>query len=146
MDVCVSLMSCKRNNVFVAGGRYGLASKDFSPRMAMSVIKNLMRKDVENIQHPFTVGINDDVTHLSLPLGKEITPLPEAVIECVFWGFGSDGTVGANKEAVKIIGNYPDMTAQAYFEYDAKKSSGWTISHLRFSHQTMHTRINAPYR
>lgn len=145
MDVCASLMSCKRNDIFVAGGRYGLASKDFSPRMAMAVINNVMRKDEGNIQHPFTVGIIDDVTHLSLPLGKEITPLPDSVTQCVFWGFGSDGTVGANKEAVKIIGNYPRMTAQAYFEYDAKKSSGWTISHLRFSHGSTQ-RITAPYR
>lgn len=146
MDVCASLMSCKRDNVFVAGGRYGLASKDFSPRMAMAVINNLMRKDEKNIQHPFTVGIIDDVTHLSLPLGKEVTPLPESVTECVFWGFGSDGTVGANHEAVKIIGEYrPDMSVQAYFEYDAKKSSGWTISHLRFSNKGSDC-INAPYR
>jgi len=146
MDVCASLLSCKREHVFVAGGRYGLASKDFSPRMAMSVINNLMRSEVEKIQHPFTVGIIDDVTHLSLPLGKEVTPLPESVTECVFWGFGSDGTVGANHEAVKIIGGYrPDMSVQAYFEYDAKKSSGWTISHLRFSNSNS-VNLSAPYR
>ena len=145
MDVCASLMSCKRNDIFVAGGRYGLASKDFSPRMAMAVVENVMQSDVENIQHPFTVGIIDDVTHLSLPLGKDVTPLPESVTQCVFWGFGSDGTIGANKEAVKIIGKHPGMTAQAYFEYDAKKSSGWTITHLRFSHGSL-DRINAPYR
>ena len=174
MDVCASLMSCRREHVFVAGGRYGLASKDFSPRMAMAVLNNLMRKDVGNIQHPFTVGIIDDVTHLSLPLGKEVTPLSESVTECVFWGFGSDGTVGANHEAVKIIGDYqPDMSVQGYFEvscsllrflflaltnhltqdlltfyypkYDAKKSSGWTISHLRFSNINSDN-LNAPYR
>lgn len=81
MDVCASLMSCTREHVFVAGGRYGLASKDFSPRMAMSVISNLMRNDVGNIQHPFTVGIIDDVTHLSLPLGKEVLPLAESVTQ-----------------------------------------------------------------
>ena len=144
MDVCASLMSCKRVGIFVAGGRYGLASKDFSPRMALAVIQNLMRKDVESIQHPFTVGIIDDVTHLSLPLGKEVTPLPESVTQCVFWGFGSDGTVGANKEAAKIIGDSrPEMSVQAYFEYDAKKSSGWTISHMRFSNEQM---LSAPYR
>ncbi|KAL7544095.1 hypothetical protein ACHAXR_013545 [Thalassiosira sp. AJA248-18] len=145
-DCVCSLMAGKRGHVFVAGGRYGLASKDFSPRMVMSVINNLMRNDVERIQHPFTVGIIDDVTHLSLPLGKEVTPLPESVTQCVFWGFGSDGTVGANHEAVKIIGEYrPDMSVQAYFEYDAKKSSGWTISHLRFSN-TDSDSLSAPYR
>lgn len=177
MDVCASLMSCKRDNIFVAGGRYGLASKDFSPRMAMAVINNLNRNDVENIQHPFTVGIIDDVTHLSLPLGKELNPLPESVTECVFWGFGSDGTVGtglcihfyilhlyclfrashifslrpplltgANHEAVKIIGAHrPNMSVQAYFEYDSKKSSGWTISHLRFANKDS-DHLSAPYR
>ncbi|KAL7553608.1 hypothetical protein ACHAWF_016914 [Thalassiosira exigua] len=147
MDVCASLMSCKREHMFVAGGRYGLASKDFSPRMAMAVVNNLMRPDIQSIQHPFTVGIIDDITHLSLPLplGKEVIPLSESVTECVFWGFGSDGTVGANKEAVKIIGDRPGMSVQAYFEYDAKKSSGWTISHLRFSN-TSSRNLSAPYR
>lgn len=96
LDVCASLMSCKRDDIFVAGGRYGLASKDFSPRMVMSVINNMMRTDANTIQHPFTVGIVDDVTHLSLPLGKEVTALPDGVTQCVFWGFGSDGTVVSN--------------------------------------------------
>lgn len=145
-DAVCSLMTCKRGNVFVAGGRYGLASKDFSPRMVMSVINNMMRNEIDDIQHPFTVGIIDDVTHLSLPLGKEITPLNESVTECVFWGFGSDGTVGANHNAVKIIGeSRPEMSVQAYFEYDAKKSSGWTISHLRFSNNHGDN-LSAPYR
>lgn len=103
MDVCTSLMSCNRHGVFVAGGRYGLASKDFSPRMVLAVLNNMLRRDTENIQHPFTVGIIDDVTNLSLPLGKEVTPLSDEVTQCVFWGFGSDGTVGANKEATKIM-------------------------------------------
>lgn len=144
MDVCASLMSCNRQGIFVAGGRYGLASKDFSPRMALAVVQNLMRKDVGSIQHPFTVGIIDDVTHLSLNLGKDVNPLPENVTQCVFWGFGSDGTVGGNKETIKIIGDSrSDMSVQAYFEYDAKKSSGWTISHLRFSDS--HT-LSAPYK
>ena len=144
LDVCASLMSCKRVGIFVAGGRYGLASKDFSPRMAMAVIQNLMKQDIVNIQHPFTVGIMDDVTHFSLPLGREITPLPESVTQCVFWGFGSDGTVGGNKEAAKIIGDSrPEMSVQAYFEYDAKKSSGWTISHMRFSNEQT---LSAPYK
>jgi len=96
LDVCASLMSCKRDDIFVAGGRYGLASKDFSPRMVMSVINNMMRTDANQIQHPFTVGIVDDVTHLSLPLGKEVTALSDGVTQCVFWGFGSDGTVVSN--------------------------------------------------
>eukprot|EP00970_Alexandrium_tamarense_P000021 scaffold6_cov190-Alexandrium_tamarense.AAC.17 len=144
MDVCASLISCNRQGIFVAGGRYGLASKDFSPRMALAVVQNLMRKDVGSIQHPFTVGIIDDVTHLSLNLGKDVNPLPENVTQCVFWGFGSDGTVGGNKETIKIIGDSrTDMSVQAYFEYDAKKSSGWTISHLRFSDS--HT-LSAPYK
>ncbi|KAL7464674.1 hypothetical protein ACHAXS_005005 [Conticribra weissflogii] len=144
MDVCASLMSCKRVGVFVAGGRYGLASKDFSPRMAMAVIQNLMKKDIEKVQHPFSVGIIDDVTCLSLPLGRDITPLDSAVNQCVFWGFGSDGTVGANKEAAKIIGDSrPEMSVQAYFEYDAKKSSGWTISHMRFANNQ---NLSAPYK
>ena len=143
LDVCTSLMSVKRD-VFVAGGRYGLGSKDFSPRMVMSVINNMMRKNVDTIQHPFTVGIIDDVTHLSLPLGKEVTPLSSDITQCVFWGFGSDGTVGACKEAVTIIGDHQQDTAvQAYFEYDSKKSSGWTISHLRFSNSD---NLSAPYR
>ena len=104
MDVCASLMSCNRHGVFVAGGRYGLASKDFSPRMGLAVLQNMLRKETKNIQHPFTVGIIDDVTHLSLPLpGKDVTPLSDEVTQCVFWGFGSDGTVGANKEATKIM-------------------------------------------
>lgn len=103
MDVCASLMSCNRYGVFVSGGRYGLASKDFSPRMALAVLQNMLRKDTASIQHPFTVGIIDDVTHLSLSLGKDVTPLSDNVTQCVFWGFGSDGTVGANKEAAKIM-------------------------------------------
>ena len=142
LDVCASLMSCKRGSVYVAGGRYGLGSKDFHPTMVMAVIQNIMQNE-DQIQHPFTVGITDDVTHLSLPLCKEVNPLDDGVTQCVFWGFGSDGTVSANKAAAKIIGDCCDMATQAYFEYDAKKSSGWTISHLRFS-QTQ--TINAPYR
>ena len=144
LDVCATLMSCNRHGIFVAGGRYGLASKDFSPRMVVAVLQNMMRNNTEKIQHPFTVGIIDDVTHLSLPLGKDVTPLSDEVTQCVFWGFGSDGTVGANKESAKIIGeSHRDMKVQAYFEYDAKKSSGWTISHMRFSPSQ---EINAPYK
>lgn len=144
LDVCTSLMQGHRNNAFVAGGRYGLGSKDFTPRMVSAIIHNMLRKNEEDIQSPFTVGINDDVTNLSLPLGRPLNILDNNVTQCVFWGFGSDGTVGANKEAVKLIGNYhSDMSVQAYFEYDAKKSSGWTISHLRFSPSV---KIEAPFR
>lgn len=144
LDVCTSLMQEGRSDIFVAGGRYGLGSKDFTPRMVSAVIQNMLRKDVTNIQRPFTVGITDDVTKLSLSLGRTLNVLDSSVTQCVFWGFGSDGTVGANKEAVKLIGNYhEDMSVQAYFEYDAKKSSGWTISHLRFSPKVQ---IEAPFR
>jgi homodimeric pyruvate:ferredoxin (flavodoxin) oxidoreductase len=112
--------------------------------MVVAVIQNMLRKDTADIQRPFTVGITDDVTNLSLPLGRTVNIFDESVTECVFWGFGSDGTVGANKEAIKMIGNYHEkMSVQGYFEYDAKKSSGWTVSHLRFS---LKTPIMAPFR
>ena len=106
LDVCTSLMREGRGNLFVAGGRYGLGSKDFTPRMVLAVIKNMLKKEEADIKRQFTVGIEDDVTHLSLPLGKPINTLDDRVTQSVFFGFGSDGTVGANKEAVKIIGNY----------------------------------------
>lgn len=144
LDICTSLMHEGRGNVFVAGGRYGLGSKDFTPRMVNAVINNMLRKETTDIQRPFTVGITDDVTNLSLPMGRPVTTLDDSVVQCCFWGFGSDGTIGANKEAIKIIGNYHEkMSVQAYFEYDSKKSSGWTISHLRFS---PNTQIEAPFR
>lgn len=144
LDVCTSLMNQGRGNITVAGGRYGLGSKDFTPRMVNAVIHNMLRKEVADIQRPFTVGITDDVTNLSLSLGRSLQTLDESMTQCTFWGFGSDGTVGANKEAIKMIGNYHEnMKVQAYFEYDAKKSSGWTISHLRFS---PHQEIDAPFR
>jgi pyruvate-ferredoxin/flavodoxin oxidoreductase len=144
LDVCTAFLTQGRQDIFVAGGRYGLGSKDFTPRMVNAVIHNMLRKNTADIQRPFTVGITDDVTNLSLSLGRPISTLPEDVTQCVFWGFGSDGTVGANKEAIKMVGNYhEDMSVQAYFEYDAKKSSGWTISHLRFSPKTQ---ISAPFR
>lgn len=134
LDVCTSLLQKGRRDVFVAGGRYGLGSKDFTPRMVQAVISNMLRKNTEDIQRPFTVGITDDVTHLSLSLGRPINTFGDEVTQCVFWGFGSDGTVGANKEAIKMIGDYHEnMSVQAYFDYDAKKSSGWTVSHMRFS-------------
>jgi pyruvate-ferredoxin/flavodoxin oxidoreductase len=134
LDVCTSLLQTGRRDMFVAGGRYGLGSKDFTPRMVLAIISNMLRKDTKDIQRPFTVGITDDVTHLSLSLGRPINTLGDEVTQCVFWGFGSDGTVGANKEAIVMIGNsHENMSVQAYFDYDAKKSSGWTVSHMRFS-------------
>jgi pyruvate/2-oxoacid:ferredoxin oxidoreductase alpha subunit len=102
LDVCTSLMQEGRGHIIVAGGRYGLGSKDFTPRMVSAIIQNMLRKNVADIQRPFTVGITDDVTKLSLPLGRPVNILDESVTQCVFWGFGSDGTVGGNKEAIKV--------------------------------------------
>lgn len=118
-----------RNDVRIYGGRYGLSSKDTSPGMIMSVFDNIASKDP--IDH-FTIGIVDDVTHLSLE-PKPYIPVDKSLIQCKFWGLGGDGTVGANHNTVKIISNTTDKYAQAYFEYDAKKSFGLTRSHLRFS-------------
>lgn len=91
LDVCTSLMQEGKGHIFVAGGRYGLGSKDFTSRMVASIIQNMLRKSVDDIQRPFTVGINDDVTNLSLPLGRHLNILDASVTQCVFWGFGSDG-------------------------------------------------------
>ncbi len=122
----------------IVGGRYGLGSKDFTPTMAKAVFDNLRSRVPKNY---FTVGINDDVSHSSLELDDELDPSTEGTVRCKFWGIGSDGTVGANKNAIKIIGENTDMYAQAYFAYDAKKSGGVTISHLRFSPNL----IQSPY-
>ena len=117
-------------NVKIVGGRYGLGSKDFTPKDVMAVYQNLWADEPKN---GFTVSIVDDVTHLSLPdFVEPFDSTPEGNFSCKFWGLGSDGTVGANKSAVKIIGDHTDYNAQAYFAYDAKKSGGVTISHLRF--------------
>ncbi|CDZ74977.1 Pyruvate dehydrogenase (NADP(+)) [Peptoniphilus sp. ING2-D1G] len=113
----------------IVGGRYGLGSKDTTPAQIFAVFKNL---DMENPKGNFTIGIEDDVTNLSLKIEEHINTEPEGTIRCKFWGFGSDGTVGANKSAIKIIGDNTDMYAQGYFDYDSKKSGGVTISHLRF--------------
>ncbi|MBL7575060.1 pyruvate-ferredoxin/flavodoxin oxidoreductase [Peptoniphilus asaccharolyticus DSM 20463] len=113
----------------IVGGRYGLGSKDTNPSQMLAVYRNL---DNEDPRHNFTVGIEDDVTNLSLPIEEKITTEPKGTIRCKFWGFGSDGTVGANKSAIKIIGDNTDMYAQGYFDYDSKKSGGVTMSHLRF--------------
>lgn len=119
----------RENAPLVIGGRYGLSSKNTTPAQMKAVYDNLAS---ENPKNGFTVGINDDVTYLSLPVGKPINTTAEGTVSCKFWGFGSDGTVGANKNAIKIIGDNTDMYAQAYFAYDSKKSGGVTVSHLRF--------------
>ncbi|MDK2985785.1 MAG: pyruvate-ferredoxin/flavodoxin oxidoreductase [Clostridia bacterium] len=113
----------------IVGGRYGLGSKDTTPAQIVSVFENLKQEEPKN---HFTIGIVDDVTHTSLPEGEFIDTTPEGTISCKFWGLGSDGTVGANKSAIKIIGDNTDLYAQGYFAYDSKKSGGVTISHLRF--------------
>jgi len=129
LDVIVALEQMGRTGIKVIGGRFGLSSKDFPPSHAKAVYDHLASKDPFN---NFTVGINDDVTHHSIPVGEAIDVSPKGVVACQFWGLGSDGTVGANKNSVKIIGDNTKMNAQAYFAYDSKKSGGITISHLRF--------------
>ena len=112
----------------VVGGRYGLGSKEFNPTMVKAVYDNLAGA----MKNHFTVGIEDDVTGTSLPLGEQLITAPEGTVCCMFYGLGSDGTVGANKNSIKIIGDHTDMYAQGYFSYDSKKSGGLTVSHLRF--------------
>ena len=136
-DIC-TLFQERGDAPVIAGGRYGLGSKDFTPVMVKAVLDNLKSKAPKN---HFTVGIVDDVTHTSLDLGESIDPSPEGTVRCKFWGLGADGTVGANKNSIKIIGENTDMFAQAYFAYDAKKSGGITMSHLRFSPH----KIQSPY-
>lgn len=119
----------KANAPAIVGGRYGLGSKDTTPSHILTVYENLFAAESKN---GFTVAINDDVTNLSLPVKTQIVTESEGTVRCKFWGLGSDGTVGANKNAIKIIGDTTDMYAQGYFSYDSKKSGGVTISHLRF--------------
>ncbi|CZE47777.1 pyruvate:ferredoxin (flavodoxin) oxidoreductase [Campylobacter geochelonis] len=119
----------KENAPVIVGGRYGLSSKDVDPAQMLAVFENLNHKEPKN---GFTVGIVDDVTHTSLEVGKKISLGHEGEIECLFYGLGADGTVGANKNSIKIIGDKTDLYAQAYFAYDSKKSGGYTRSHLRF--------------
>jgi len=128
----------KKNQPIIVGGRYGLSSKDTTPAQIVAVFDNLRQKEPKN---NFTIGITDDVTYLSLPIGKEISVVPEGTFEGKFWGIGSDGTVGANKNSIKIIGENTEKFAQAYFSYDSKKSGGVTISHLRFGDHP----IKSPY-
>ncbi|OPD20849.1 pyruvate-flavodoxin oxidoreductase [Clostridium botulinum] len=137
LDVCKVFYNTKDKPIIV-GGRYGLGSKDTRPSQIISVFDNLNQ---DNPKDGFTIGITDDVTNTSLPEKDVVDTTPEGTISCKFWGLGSDGTVGANKTAVKIIGDNTDLYAQAYFSYDSKKSGGSTISHLRFGKD----KIKSPY-
>lgn len=125
MDVVAAI---ENKDARVIGGRYGLSSKEFTPSMVLAIYKHAENKGF----HGFTVGIEDDVTNLSLKVEEQIVTEPEGTTNCMFWGLGSDGTVGANKSSIKIIGQYTNKDAQAYFAYDSKKSFGVTVSHLRF--------------
>ncbi|MCK9286024.1 MAG: pyruvate:ferredoxin (flavodoxin) oxidoreductase [Sphaerochaetaceae bacterium] len=136
-DVVTALAQIGRTGLTVIGGRYGLSSKDFTPSHAKAVYDHLNDKCF----HDFTVGITDDVSHKSIPVKDVIDVSPKGVVSCMFWGLGSDGTVGANKDSIKIIGENTDMNAQAYFSYDSKKSGGITISHLRFGKSS----VNMPW-
>ena len=127
-DVC-TVISGSGRPVKVVGGRYGLSSKDVDPAQIVAVYRHL---SADSPRHDFTIGIEDDVTHLSLPLPPPVYPDAQGQVSCKFWGLGSDGTVGANKSTVEIINAHTEKFAQAYFEYDAKKSFGVTKSHLRF--------------
>ncbi len=124
-----------RNDLYIIGGRYGLSSKEFTPGMVKGVYEHLSAKGF----HGFTVGINDDVTHLSITYKEDIYTIPEGTINCKFWGLGSDGTVGANKNSIKIIGDNTELNVQGYFQYDSKKSGGITRSHLRFGKSPIHS-------
>lgn len=134
MDTVTAL---EGKGIKIIGGRYGLSSKEFTPAMVKAVYDHLDGA----CTHNFTVGINDDVTNLSLSIGPKLEIEPADVKSCMFWGLGSDGTVGANKNSIKIIGGNTDLNAQAYFVYDSKKSGGITTSHLRFGASS----VNYPY-
>ena len=136
-DVCTVLQE-QGIAKLVVGGRYGLGSKEFTPSMVNAVFANLKLKTPKN---HFTIGINDDVTYTSLPVTEVINASPAGTSRCKFFGLGADGTVGANKNSIKIIGDHTDMYAQGYFVYDSKKSGGITVSHLRFGHKP----IKSPY-
>ena len=134
LDVLEAFADSDRNPKIIAG-RYGLGQKDTRPAHIKSVFDNLAKEDPKN---HFTVGINDDVTHTSLDVDESFVINDGKTTRCIFWGNGGDGTVGANKSAIKIIGDNTDMFAQGYFDYDAKKSNGLTMSHLRFSPNPIH--------
>ena len=137
-DVVMALAKAGRNDVTVIGGRYGLGSKDTHPASVFAVYEELAKNAPKN---EFTIGIVDDVTHLSLDEKVSPNTAAEGTIECKFWGLGGDGTVGANKNSIKIIGDHTDKFVQAYFQYDSKKTGGVTISHLRFGDHE----IKSPY-
>lgn len=137
LDV-VSLFYEQQIKPVIIGGRYGLGSKDTTPAQILAVVNNLK---LDSPKNGFTIGINDDVGRTSLPEGEKIDTTPAGTISCKFWGLGSDGTVGANKSAIKIIGDKTDLYVQAYFSYDSKKSGGTTVSHLRFGSQP----LKSPY-
>ena len=138
LDVVAALDACGKTGIQVSGGRYGLGSKDTPPSSIFAIYADLAKEDSK--KH-FTLGINDDVTHLSLPETEAPNTAAEGTIECKFWGLGGDGTVGANKDSIKIIGDHTDKYVQAYFQYDSKKTGGVTISHLRFGDKP----IKSPY-
>ena len=138
MDVVTSLANAGRTDIQVIGGRYGLGSKDTPPASVFAVYDELKK---DQMKRQFTIGIVDDVTHLSLEEKPAPSVAPAGTIECKFWGLGGDGTVGANKNSIKIIGDHTDKYVQAYFQYDSKKTGGVTISHLRFGDHP----IRSPY-
>ncbi len=148
LDVCKAMYNTggqnasgpysSRRRPSIVGGRYGLGSKDVRPSQIVSVFDNLRG---ESPKDGFTIGITDDLTNTSLPESEPIETTPQGTISCKFWGLGSDGTVGANKSAIKIIGDNTDLYVQAYFSYDSKKSGGTTVSHLRFGQKP----IRSPY-
>ena len=138
-DVVTALYEAGKTDILVSGGRYGLGSKDTPPASAFAVFEELKKDEPKR---EFTIGINDDVTHLSLPEDEDAPNTADpSTIECKFWGLGGDGTVGANKNSIKIIGDHTDKYVQAYFQYDSKKTGGVTISHLRFGDSP----IRSPY-
>ncbi len=130
LDVVAALKGSKFDKVTICGGRYGLGSKDTTPAQIKAVYWNDCKK--AEFKSRFTIGIKDDVTNLSLDTEEKLNSAPKGTTACKFWGLGADGTVGANKNSIKIIGDHTDMYAQAYFAYDSKKSGGVTVSHLRF--------------
>lgn len=131
LDVAAALKSSKFHDIPVLSGRYGLSSKNTTPDQICAVFGNSLGE----ARSPFTVGITDDVTHLSLSVNEHINTVSEGTVCCKFWGLGGDGTVSANKNSIQIIGNHTDKYVQAYFDYDSKKSRGLTVSHLRFGNE-----------
>jgi len=129
LDILNAVRGSEFEKCAIVGGRYGLGSKDTTPACVIAVYRNL---EADKPKNGFTVGIEDDVTNLSIPMLENPDTVPAGTVSCKFWGIGGDGTVGANKDSIKIIGDHTDKKAQAYFAYDSKKSGGTTISHLRF--------------